>query len=183
MLRRSFLLGLLSAPVPVAALALPRDAVAAVPRDAKGFHAPDWFRPQTFDLRRDLAAARAEQKPLVIFWEMVPCIFCDVLHDKALQDPAMRAYVADRFYCVRYDRQGKQTLYDFNGAERTERDTSFAHRVLGTPTLEFRTADLREPIRVQGFLGYNLLQSSFEYVDERGYEKLGFAAWLRQRPR
>lgn len=176
MLRRSFLLGLLAAPVPLG-------APAAVPRDAKGFHAPEWLRPPTFDLRRDLAAARAEQKPLVVFWEMVPCVFCDVLHDKALQDPGLRTYVTDRFYCVRYDRQGKQTLLDVNGAERTERDTSFAHRVLGTPTLEFRTADLREPIRVQGFQGFNLLQASFEYVDERGYEKLGFASWLRQRPR
>ena len=66
MLRRSFLVGLLSAPLPAAALA-------AVPeRDARGFHVADWLRPQTFDLRRDLAAARAEAKPLVVFWEMVP---------------------------------------------------------------------------------------------------------------
>ena len=178
MQRRSFLLGLMAAPLTAPV------ALAAVPAvDAKGLHIEDWLGPPTGDLRRDLEHARAANKVLAVFWEATPCVYCDELHVKALRDPTMREYVAQRFHSVRYDRLGKGPLIDFNGAERSERDTALAHRVLGTPTIEFRVADAREVMRVPGYLGFNLLRSSFEYVDEGGYRQAGFAKWLQQRPR
>ncbi len=174
MLRRAFLLGSLAAPFSArAADLLPMPAL-----DAKGFYVADWLRPITGDVGQDLAIASAEGKVLAMFWEMSPCPFCTLMHT-ALRDPIMRAHVAEHMYSVRYDKLGTQTIVDFNGAHRTHREMGLAHRVIGSPTIVFRTADRREAGRVPGYTNATALRASFEYISEGAYQRMSLSTWLR----
>ena len=179
MLRRAFLLGSLAAPF--SAMPLTSRAADLLPMpalDAKGFYVADWQHPTTGDVAQDLAIASAQGKILTMFWEMSPCPFCTLMHT-ALRDPLMREHVAERMYSVRYDKLGTQTIVDFNGAHRTHREMGLAHRVIGSPTIVFRTADRREVGRVPGYTNVPALRGAFEYVSEGAYQRMSLSTWLR----
>ena len=106
-----------------------------------GLWAEAWLRPPSGDLRADLAAAADEGRILALFWEDPGCEYCARLHQVALRIPALRNYVANRFYSVRVERFGAKPLVDFDGTESTESEVAIRHSVEGTPAIEFRLAN------------------------------------------
>ncbi|MSP20526.1 MAG: hypothetical protein EXQ93_03170 [Alphaproteobacteria bacterium] len=182
MLRCSFVLEAPSAPL---VTTLPAHAAAALlpmpVLDKRGFYVADWLRPTSGDLTRDIGLAAAEDKVFAVLWEMTPCPMCDLLHGEALRQPEIHEYLADRFYTVRFDYRGDEMVADFNGAQRTQRDLARAHRVVGTPTLSFRTKDRREVARIPGYLPPKMLLAAFEYVDQGGYLKTDMLSWIRRK--
>lgn len=149
--------------------------------DADGLYVAAWYRPSSGDLARDAALAAEEGKILAIFWERKGCPFCALLHNQALRIPALHAYVADRFYAVRLNFHGERAMRDFDGETFTESEVAGRHRAYGTPTLEFRTADGKEVLRIPGYVEPPVLQSAFEYVDTGAYRQTNINAWLKSR--
>lgn len=166
---------------------LPFPGMAAEPllpmpvKGANGMWIEDWFRPSTGDLTKDLALAAAEGKVLAVFWERDGCTFCAQLHGEALRMPSLHVYVAERFYPVQLDFYGAKKVIDFDGVERTEVEIKLAHRILGTPAIEFRTPDKIEVLRIPGYVEPPVLAAAFEFVDIGAYKTTNISAFLRTR--
>ncbi|MBM3506393.1 MAG: hypothetical protein FJX64_01450 [Alphaproteobacteria bacterium] len=178
MLRRTVVLGGLTASLLPSLPSRAADLLPMPALDAKGFYLAEWQRPTTGDVSQDLARATAEGKVLAMFWEMSPCPYCTQMH-AALRDPALRALAGDGMYSVRYDKLGARDVVDFNGVPRTEREIGLAHKVIGSPTIVFRTADKRDVGRVPGYVNPKFLQAALEFATEGAYKDRTIAAWLR----
>ncbi len=147
-----------------------------------GMWIEDWMRPSTGDLTKDRALAAAEGKVLAVFWERDGCEFCAQLHGVALRMPTLHRYVAERFYAVRLDFYGRKKFIDFDGVERDEQDIKLRHKVIGTPSIEFHTADGVEVLRIPGYVEPPVLAAAFEFVDTGAYKTTNINAFLRTRP-
>jgi thioredoxin-related protein len=179
MLRRTFVLGALAVPLTTAQTASAAAAALPMPAlDAQGFYVADWMHHTSGDVAQDLARATGAGKVLAMFWEMSPCPYCTLMHT-ALRDPTLREHVAERMYSVRYDKLGTQAIVDFNGAHRTQREMGLAHRVVGSPTIVFRTAGGREVGRMPGYVNAAGLRATFEFVSEGHYQRMSLSNWLR----
>ncbi|MBM3507787.1 MAG: hypothetical protein FJX64_08750, partial [Alphaproteobacteria bacterium] len=144
----------------------------AAKMDERGFFIEDFYKPQTYDLQADLAAATAEGKMLVVMWEREFCEYCQQLHETILIEPKLHDYLANTFYVVRYDfyaRSGKM-LKDFDGVSAREDDIARRHRVLGTPAIEFRIEGGREVLRIPGLAGAGILLVAFDFAQNRVWE-------------
>lgn len=131
-----------------------------------GMFAEDFYRPSIGNLALDLAAARAQGKILAVFWERPGCEFCIRLHNEMLREPELREYIANKFYTVRYDFYGeKAVLHDFDGTMLNGIDLARRHRVVGTPTMEFRIDNAKEVMRIPGLVEADILGAAFEFVE------------------
>ncbi len=183
MLRRSFVLGALAAPIVGSLPASAAPSAELLPKpamDKRGFYIEDWLHNSSGDLGQDVAIAKAAGKPLAILWEMVPCPFCTQLHEEVLVIPEMRAYVAERFYTMRLDMRGTEPVVDFNGAHRSQRDIASARRVLGTPTFSFLDGNRKELARLQ-YLPQKIMLAGFQFIDEGGYLKTDLNTFIRRK--
>jgi thioredoxin-related protein len=165
----------------LAAPAAAQDLLPAPELGPDGLWAAGWVHPTTGDLRADLAAAAGQGRILALFWERPGCEYCAELHLESLRQPELRAFVTGPFYAVRLQRFGGSEIVDFDGEAHTEREIAIRHRVLGTPTIEFRLADGTEVFRVPGAAGPAVLLAAFEYVTLGGYLHASFADWLEGR--
>jgi thioredoxin-related protein len=149
--------------------------------DADGMWTADFYRPSTGDLVRDSAAATAEGKLLVVMWERRGCEFCMLLHTKTLRIPAMHDYLADKFYVVRYNFYGEKPLRDIDGQMLTEEQVAQRHRAQGTPTMEFRTAEGKEVLRIPGLIEVPVMEAVFDYVLTGTYKQMNVNEYLRSK--
>jgi thiol:disulfide interchange protein DsbD len=94
------------------------------------------------DLERELAAARASGKPVMLDFYADWCIYCKTLEKNVFPDPRVRAYL-DRFVLLQAD-----------VTEQDEQDLALQHRfeVPAPPALIFWNAKGQElrPLRVMG---------------------------------
>ena len=146
-----------------------------------GMWAASWMHPSSGDLRTDLAAAADQGLILALFWEDAGCEYCTRLHQVAFRIPALRNYVANRFYSVRVERYGEEPLVDFDGTPLTESEVATLHSIEGTPAIEFRIANGVEVYRIPGYADPRILLSLFEFVQEGGYLRTSDVQWLRER--
>lgn len=183
LLRSLFVLMALALAPALAPLAAHAEELLPMPaKGVDGMWIEDWMRPSTGDLTKDRALAAAEGKVLAIFWERDGCEFCAQLHGYALRMPALHRYVAERFYAVRLDFYGQKKFIDLDGAERTEQDMKLRHKVVGTPAIEFHTADGVEVLRIPGYVEPPVLKAAFEFVDTGAYKTTNINAFLHTRP-
>ena len=78
-----------------------------------------------------------------------------------MREPALRDFVAGRFYAVRFHRYGRKPIVGFDGVVRTEEQLAIHHAVIGTPTVEFRIADGSEVARISGYAAAPVLLAAF----------------------
>ena len=146
-----------------------------------GLFVEPWFRTSTGDLAQDAANAAAEGKLLTLIWERDGCPYCFQLHTQDLRRPELHAYVADKFYVVRMNFFGEKAMRDFDGEAMTEREIALRHRAPGTPTMEFRSGDGKEVLRVPGYLEPPMLKVVFEFAETGAYKKMNINAWLKEK--
>jgi thioredoxin-related protein len=169
----------LNAGAPLAAIADEAGRLPAPEMGEDGLWTADWYRPTSGDLLQDAKLAAAEGRMLAVFWERRGCEFCALLHNEALRLPVLHAYVSQRFYVVRLNFHGTMPIRDFDGELDSESEIASKHRAYGTPTLEFRTADGKEVLRIPGYVPPKILQSAFEFVDTGAYAQSNINAWLK----
>ena len=189
MLRRSFL-----AAVP-AALIVPRIAAAAervAPELMEdGRYTQPWFLASFLVLKDDLADSAAQNKRLALFWDQVGCPYCKQIHRVNLADPAVNAYIRERFNVLQLDLNGAREVTDFDGEVLAEKDLARKNGVIGTPTIQFlppAVADVDgkrgravEIARMPGYLQPGLFEAMFAFVYDRAYERETFRKYVEER--
>ncbi|MBC8267299.1 MAG: thioredoxin fold domain-containing protein [Rhodospirillaceae bacterium] len=144
-----------------------------------GLHTEPWFNKTTGDLSRDLKAATAEGKKLVIFWEQLGCTYCEKMHEINLKAEGTVHFIRKNFYVVQLNMRGKRQMTDFDGATMSEAKLAHAHRVGGTPTIEFRDNQADEVFRMPGYAEPMIFLGVFDYVANSGYDDSPLVPWLK----
>ncbi|MCS6878170.1 MAG: thioredoxin family protein [Geminicoccaceae bacterium] len=181
--RRSFLVtGLAAAASP--------GTLRAATVEAGGLLTQSWFLQSFLDLREDLEGAAAAGKRLAILVEQKGCPFCRDLHLVNFADPAVTAYIRERFEIVQLDLHGSREITDLDGAKYEEK--VFARRIAGqmTPVAIFlparpeevggRPAHEAAVAKMPGYLPPGPFLALFRYVAEEAYRRESFEAYLRR---
>lgn len=148
-------------------------------KTADGLHTEPWFNITSGDLREDQQAALAQNKKLVIFWEQRGCVYCEKLHEVNLKVEATVHFIRRSFYAVLLNMRGDRPMIDFDGTPMDEAKLARAHRVSGTPTIEFRDGRAEEVFRMPGYAEPFIFHGVFDYVANDGYRDLELGPWLR----
>lgn len=169
-----------------------KDGAISLPMPATGddgLHKQTWFQETFFDLKEDLAEAKAQGKRLVIIWEQLGCPYCKKTHELNLRIPRISNYVRDNFFVLQLNMWGDREVTDFDGETLSEKDFARKNRVLFTPTFQFfpetpaeaagKPAWQAEVHRMPGYFWPFHFYFQFRYVKENGYaEQPSFQRWL-----
>ena len=148
-------------------------------RTADGLHTEPWFEQTTGSLKEDLQAANAQGKTLAIFWEQPGCHYCEKLHEVNLKVEGTVHFIRMNFYVVLLNMRGKRQMTDFDGTVMSEAKLARAHRVSGTPTIEFRDDQADEVFRMPGYAEPMVFHGIFDYVANSGYDDSPLVPWLK----
>ncbi len=150
------------------------------PLNAEGLHIESWYKQTTGDLSGDMRAAIAEGKTLAIIWEQPGCEYCLRMHTVNFKVEKTVKLITDNFYVVRFNMRGDKPVTDFDGTAMTESSLASAHRITGTPTVEFRDPQMKEVFRMPGYAPDPLFSAVFQYVATNGYEQASLETWYRE---
>jgi thioredoxin-related protein len=162
-----------------AVLALPSAAFAGL--GVPGFRTQPWFAETTFDLGKDLAAAKEAGKTLVLLWEQEGCGYCRQMHAQAFQQPELIDLGIQQFHVVQMDMHGKRKFTDFSGAAVDESKLARTLRVTGTPTTLFYDAAAKEVFRMPGYAQPKIFFLIYQYVAEKGYLTAKLEDWAAKK--
>jgi thioredoxin-related protein len=156
-----------------------------------GRYTQPWFLTSFLDLKDDLAESAAHGKRLAIVWDQRGCPYCQEMHRVNLADPAVNAYIRERFNVVQLDLFGSREVTDFDGETMAEKDLARKYGVIGSPTIQFlppAPADLDgkrgravEVARMPGYFRPGHFEAMFAFVYDRAYETESFARFFKER--
>jgi thioredoxin-related protein len=156
-----------------------------------GRYTQPWFFNSFLDLKDDLAESAAHGKRLALLWDQRGCPYCQEMHRVNLADPAVNAYIRERFNVVQLDLFGSREVTDFDGETMAEKDLARKYGVLGTPTIQFlppAPADLEgkrgravEVARMPGYFRPGVFEAMFAFVYDRAYQTENFARYFKAR--
>jgi thioredoxin-related protein len=155
-----------------------------------GMYHFDWYLESFLDTADDIATARQNNKRLAVIWSQKGCIYCKQMAEQHFQDPKIVAYVRENFEVVHLNLFGSREVTDLDGKKRGERATAQMYGVRLTPTIQFfpesaeglsaRPPLQREAARMPGLLEPAKFLAMFQFVREKGYEKMSFDQWLKR---
>lgn len=145
-----------------------------------GLYRQSWFLDSLLELADDLSAASERGKRLVIVWELKGCPACRETHLVNFADPAIAAFISERFDVLQLNIIGAREVTDFDGEKLSEKRFAQKYGVSATPTFQFFPTTLpglagrkpaeREVARAQGYLPPKRFLAMFRFVAERRYE-------------
>ncbi|HEX9462376.1 MAG TPA: thioredoxin family protein [Alphaproteobacteria bacterium] len=189
--RRLFLLGASAVTVlPAAGRAADPKRIEPVLLD-DGRYAQSWFLTSFLVLKDDLAESTAQGKRLALLWDQRGCPYCKEMHRVNFTDPAVNAYIRERFNILQLDLNGAREVTDFDGQVLSEKELAKKNGVIGTPTIQFLPASADavegksgpavEVARMPGYFQPGLFEGMFAFVYDRGYETATFRQYMQRR--
>lgn len=156
-----------------------------------GLYRQSWFMETFLNLPEDLQEAASQRKRWAIIWEQRGCPYCKELHLVNFARPEISGYIKKHFAVLQLNIWGAREVTDFDGETLTERQLSFKWRINFTPTIQFFPpavpANVRQPgvelevARMPGYFKPFHFITMFEFVHERGYERLRFQRYLQEK--
>ena len=144
-----------------------------------GLHKQDWFSITFRDIADDIAAARDENKRLVMIFEQRGCIYCAKMHTELLSDPEVSDYIKENFKVVQYNMFGDEDVIDLDGDVLSEKTAARKWGYVFTPTIVFLPEEAPEDGKnaaeaavatMPGAFGKWTFLNMFRWVNEKGYE-------------
>lgn len=185
--RRDLILG--AGALGLAGLAAGRAARAETIRTDDGLYRQSWFLDSFLELGPDLEDAAAQGKRFAIMWELRGCPYCRDTHLINFADPAVEAYVRERFAILQLNIIGALEVTDFDGEVLSEKAMAAKYGVRFTPTVQFfpatvegladRTPKDREVFRMLGYQEPETFRRMFEYVAVEAYRDVRVEDWLK----
>ena len=153
-----------------------------------GRYTQPWFLTSFLVLKDDLADSAAQHKRLALLWDQVGCPYCKEMQRVNLADPAVNAYIRERFNIIQLDLNGLRDVTDFDGQVLPEKEFARKNGVIGTPTIQFlpptpadvagKSGRAAEVTRMPGYLKPGLFEAMFAFVYDRAYEHESFRHYV-----
>ena len=163
---RLLLLALLALPVAVQA----QNDATIVPDDA-----PAWL-----SLDDAIAAAKAEDKLILVYGYASWCGYCVRFDREVFTDDAVQAYVNEHFAPTRLNIEDTTTVQFFD-ATVTARQLGGAMGISGTPTNVFVGNDGSMITKAPGYMDAETFLYALQYVKDEAYETTPFDAYVTAR--
>jgi thioredoxin-related protein len=154
-----------------------------------GLYVKPWFLESLLDLNDDLKDATDKGKRLLIMWELKGCPYCKKIHEINFADPAIEAFIKDRFELLQLNIIGAREVTDFDGERLPEKAFARKYGVRGTPTFQFfpergdglaqKQPAAREVARWQGYIEPKPFLAMFKFVADKAYETTSLAEYLK----
>jgi len=130
-----------------------------------------------------LARARAEQRPVLVYFGRFGCGWCDKTNREAFSDAGLKERYTRHFVLVYVDAESGKRITLPNGERITELELGARMKVLATPVFVFLQPDGKEIFRIAGiqstadFLRYD------RFVTEGHYRKESIRDFLAREAR
>jgi thioredoxin-related protein len=144
------------------ASSLPEGPPAQKPACAEG------VKPAWSDYDAAIAAAKKDDKPVLIFFHGRDCRKCEVLEEQGFDRPDLACYLNQKFAAARI-------------MEPDRPDLRKKYRVSSYPTVWFLTPDGGEIDFFVGYVGPEKLALILHYVGDGEYKKKSFAEYEKER--
>lgn len=156
-----------------------------------GRYAQPWFLTSFLILKDDLADSAAQDKRFALLWDQRGCPYCKEMHRVNFADPAVNAYIRERFNILQLDLNGAREVTDFDGEVLSEKALARKNGVIGTPTIQFlpptpaavegKSGRAAEVARMPGYFRPGLFEGLFAFVYDRAYERTTFRRFMQAR--
>jgi thioredoxin-related protein len=119
------------------------------------------------DYDNALKAAKAENKPLLIYFYSKSCYYCTLMDKETLVDSQVAGMIKRDFVFLRVD-------VDKSG------DLSRLYRVSGTPTSWFLDSSGKRIFEAPGFIQRPLYKKLLEYVKGKHYNEMDVQTYMKK---
>jgi thioredoxin-related protein len=123
------------------------------------------------DFNTGLARAKAENKPILLYFGRYGCAWCDHVNRKTFSDPELKRLYSERYVLVYADSEGGKRLRLASGERLTEAELGVRLGAFATPLFVFLSPEGKQLAKVPGFKTVADFKDYDRYVSGKHYEK------------
>ena len=134
------------------------------------------------DYDTGLAKARAEAKPILLYFGRYGCAWCDHTNRRTFSDPGLKTIFNEHYALIYVDAEGSKRLRLPTGERITEAELGARLGAYATPLFVFFTPEGRQVAKVPGFKTVDDFRDYDRYVRGKHYEQQGLMEFLKGKP-
>ncbi len=125
-----------------------------------------------------MARAKAEGKPILLYFGRYGCAWCDHVNRKTFVDPALKQLFSDNYVLIYVDAEGGKRLRMPNGERLTEAELGARLGAFATPLFVFMTSEGKVVTKIPGFKTVDDFKDYDRYVRGGHYQKQSLLEFL-----
>jgi len=129
-----------------------------------------------------LARAKAENKPILLYFGRYGCAWCDHVNRKTFSDPALKQLFSENYVLIYVDAEGGKRLRMPNGERLTEGELGTRLGAFATPLFVFMTSEGKVVAKIPGFKTVDDFKDYDRYVRGGHYQKQTLLEFLGSKP-
>ena len=129
-----------------------------------------------------LARAKAEAKPILLYFGRYGCAWCDHVNRKTFSDPGLKQLFSDHYVLIYVDAEGGKRLRMPNGERLTEAELGTRLGAFATPLFVFMTPEGKVVAKIPGFKTVDDFKDYDRYVRGGHYQKQTLLEFLASKP-
>jgi len=129
-----------------------------------------------------LALAKAENKPILLYFGRYGCAWCDHVNRKTFSDPALKQLFSQNYVLIYVDAEGGKRLRMPNGERLTEGELGVRLGAFATPLFVFMTSEGKVIAKIPGFKTIDDFKDYDRYVRGGHYQKQTLLEFLGSKP-
>lgn len=122
------------------------------------------------DFNAGLARAKAENKPIFLYFGRYGCAWCDHVNRKTFADPALKKLYSEHYVLVYADSESGKRIRLADGERLTEAELGVRLGAFATPLFVYFSPEGKLLAKVPGFKTVADFQAYDRYVTGRHYE-------------
>lgn len=129
-----------------------------------------------------LARAKAEDKPILLYFGRYGCAWCDHVNRKTFSDPGLKQLFSDNYVLIYVDAEGGKRLRMPDGERLTEAELGTRLGAFATPLFVFMTSEGKVISKIPGFKTVQDFKDYDRYVRGGFYQKQSLLEFLGSKP-
>lgn len=130
------------------------------------------------DFNSGLARAKAENKPIFLYFGRYGCAYCEHVNRKTFSDPELKRLYSDHYVLVYVDAEGGKRLKLASGERLTEAELGTRLGAFATPLFVYLSPEGRQLAKVPGFKTVADFKDYDRYVTGKHYESQSLMQFL-----
>lgn len=131
------------------------------------------------DLNKGLALAKAENKPVFVYFGRYGCAWCDHVNRKTFSDPDLKKLYSENYVLVYVDAEGGKRLRLPSGERLTEAEYGARLGAFATPLFVYLSSDGQQVAKIPGFKTVEDFKSYDRYVRGQHYARQSLMEFLK----
>ena len=129
-----------------------------------------------------LARAKAENRPVMLYFGRYGCAWCDHVNRKTFSDAGLKQLFSENYVLIYVDAEGGKRLRMPNGERLTEGELGARLGAFATPLFVFMTPEGKVVAKIPGFKTVDDFRDYDRYVRGGHYQKQTLLEFLGSKP-